>query len=131
MLTGVQHRMMFYRGRDHVVPGAGDSENREVIRFRSATCKDNLRWTAAHQLCHRRTCCLDGSPRLLPMVMNGRGIPKMLAEVRPHGLKNLRKHRGSRAVVEVNAPHGTWTSGSILPVSMAGRGLDHLAGEDA
>ena len=50
---------------------------------------------------------LDRRPRLLPMMMDGRGVAEVLAEVRPHGLENLGQNRRGGVVVEINPAHHT------------------------
>src|SRR5689334_640197 len=47
-------------------------------------------------------------------MMNRRGIPKLLAEVRLHRLENFRQHGSGRAVIEIDSPHGIPTANSIL-----------------
>src|SRR5208282_3933871 len=70
-----------------------------------AAGKYDLRGAAAEQCGHGFARSLDRGPRLLPMMVDGRSVPKALAKVRPHGLQHLGEHRSSRVVVEIDPSH--------------------------
>ena len=48
---------------------------------------------------------LHRSPRLLPMMMDGRGIAEVLPKIWPHGLEHLGQNRGGGVIVEIDAVH--------------------------
>jgi len=53
------------------------------------------------------------------MVMDGRGVPEVLAELRAHGIQHLREHRGGRVVVEVNPAHlAILRAWAVIPVGL-------------
>src|SRR5689334_13901966 len=98
--------MMLDGGSDHVIAGRNQSENGEVVGFRPPAGKHNFRSPASQQRSHRLTRAFHRGSRLLPMVMDGRRVAEVLAEIWAHGLKNLGQHRRSRVIVEVNSAHG-------------------------
>jgi hypothetical protein len=85
----------------------------EIVAFRTAAGKHDLGAAAAQQYSHRFAGALDGSPRLLPMMVDGGRVAKVLAKVRPHGLQHLGEHRSSRVVVEIDPSHH---AASIVPM---------------
>ena len=60
---------------------------------------------ASEQRGYRLARALDRRPRLLSMMMDGRGIAKMLAEIGLHGRKDLGQHRRGGVIVEIDAAH--------------------------
>jgi len=105
MLAGVQGRMMLDARRDHMVARRNQPGNRQVVAFGPAAGEDDLRGAALQELRHRFPRILHRGPRLLPMMMNGRGIAKPLGEVRSHGLKHFGQYRSCGVIVEINAAH--------------------------
>src|SRR5437868_7311420 len=97
--------MMLDRRGDHVVSGRSQSENGEIVGLRTAASEYDLRSPASQQCSYRLPRALHGCPRLLSMVMDRRRVSEVLAEVWAHGLKNLRQHRRSGVIVEVNSAH--------------------------
>ena len=81
------------------------TEDGEVISFSAAAGEYDFRSAAAQKFRNRFTRPLHGGPRLLPMMMDGRRVPKMLAEVGPHGLKNFGENGGAGVIVEIDALH--------------------------
>ena len=80
-------------------------EYRQIVGFRTAAGKHDLRGAAAQQRGHRFARALDRGPRLLPVMVDGGRVAEVLAEVRPHGLQNLGEHRSGRVVVEIDSAH--------------------------
>ena len=69
---------------------ARDAENRKIVGFRTAAGEHHFGRPAPQQRSNRVARTLHRRPRLLPVVVDGRGIAKVVAEVRAHGLENLR-----------------------------------------
>ena len=88
-------------------PGLRQSRNRQIVAFGATAGEDDFRRPAPEQRRHRFPRTLHRCPRLLPMMMDGRRVAKVLREVRPHGLKNLRQHWRGRVIVEIDSAHGT------------------------
>ncbi len=85
--------------------GIHDPKYCQIIGFRPSAREDDLRRTATQQGRDRLARPFHRRPRLLPVVVNGRGIAKMLAEIRPHGFQHLGQHGGGRVIVEIDALH--------------------------
>ena len=83
---------MFDGGSDDVIALAYKAENREVIGFCAAAGEDDFRCAASQQGCYRLARAFYRSSRLLAVVVNRRGIPETLTEVRLHRLKDFGKH---------------------------------------
>ena len=75
------------------------------VAFRPAARKHDVRGTASPKLRYRLTRPLNRRSGFLSVVVNGRGIPKVLAVVGPHCLKYFRQHRSGRVIVKVNPLH--------------------------
>src|SRR5271169_3876286 len=82
-----------------------EAKNRQVIAFGSAAGEHDFSGPASHQRSHRFPRMLHRRPRLLPVMMDGRRIAEALGKVRSHSLQDLREHRGSSVIVEINPPH--------------------------
>src|ERR1022692_3592618 len=102
MLAGVEYGVMFDGGSDDVGARARQTKYRKIVGFRTAAGKYDFRGAAAEQCGHGFARALDRGPRLLPMMVDGRSVPKALAKIRPHGLQHLGEHRSSRVVVEID-----------------------------
>src|SRR5207302_8981203 len=119
--------MVLDTGGDHVVALARQPEDSQVVRFGAAAGENDLRVPAPEQHRNRLPCALHGRPRFLPVMVDRRGIPEMLAEVGLHGLKNLGQHGRGRVVVEIDSLHGSPTSLPFYDASGSGRrGRAHL-----
>jgi hypothetical protein len=105
MLRRIQHGMMLDGRSNDVITRLRQPEEREVVAFRAAAGKDDFRRLATQQASNRFPCALHRSPCLLSMMMDGRRVAKVLAEVRAHSLENLGQHGSGRVIVEVNPPH--------------------------
>ena len=81
------------------------AKQRQVVALGAAAGEDDLRRTAVQQLGNLLARLLDRGARLLSLLMNGRGIAKLLEEVRPHRLKHLRQKRRGRVIVEIDTVH--------------------------
>ena len=87
---------MMLDGRgDDVSPGLSQPENRQIVGFGAAAGENNFRRAATQQSGHRFARALDGCPGLLSMMMDGRGVAEVLAEVR----RMASKTSGSTGVV--------------------------------
>ena len=86
-------------------PGFTKPEDREVVGLGAAAGEDDLGGAAAEQLGHRLARALDRRPRLLSMMVDGRRVAEVLAEVGPHGLQHLGQHGRGRVVVEIDSAH--------------------------
>ena len=91
---------------DDVIARLGQSEDRQVVGFGAAAGEDDLRRAASQQRRHRLARALHRRPRLLSVMMDGGGVPEVLAEVRLHGLKDLGQHGRGGVIVEIDAAHG-------------------------
>src|ERR1700694_3648053 len=83
-----------------------DAEDCQVIGFSATAGKDDLRGAASHQGRNGLARSLHCRSRLLSMMMDGRRVPKVLPEVRPHGLKDRGQHGCGGVIVEIDAAHG-------------------------
>src|SRR4051794_17645823 len=97
--------MMFDCGTDDVITVLYQPGYREVVSLSAAAGKYDLSRTATQQRSDRFASTFDRGPRLLTVMMNGGGVPEVVAKVRPHHFQNVRQYRGRGVVVEVNAPH--------------------------
>src|SRR5213594_4721723 len=91
--------------RDDVIAGLCQTwlcqtEDGEVISFGAAAGKYDFRSAATQKIRNRFARALHGGTRFLPMMMDGRRVPEMLAEVGPHGRENLGEDGRARVVVE-------------------------------
>ncbi len=105
-LAGVQHGMVLDRRGDDVIARLHHPQQRQVVAFGAAAGEDDLRRTAVQQIGNLLAGALDRCPRLLPLLVNRRGVAKLLEEVRTHRLKHLGQKRSGSVVVEVNPSHG-------------------------
>ena len=96
--------MLDARG-DHVIAGRHESCNREIVALGPSAGENDFGGAASEQLRHRLARIFDRSPRLLPMMMNGRGIAESLPKPGAHSLKHLGQDRGSGVVIEIDAVH--------------------------
>ena len=108
--------------RDDVIAGLCQTwlcqtEDGEVVSFSAAAGKYDFRSAATQKIRNRFARAFDGGPRLLPMMMDRRRVPEMLAEVRPHGLQNFGEDGRGRVVVEIDSAHQ-----SIFYARLAARG---------
>src|ERR1700726_1501424 len=92
-----------------MIRGLRHAKDRQVVGFRAAAGKDDLRGAASQERGHRFARALDGRPRLLSMMMDGRSVPKVLPKVGLHGLKDHGQHGCGGVIVEVNAAHSYFT----------------------
>src|SRR5712692_10147040 len=97
--------MMLDGRRDDVVARRDNAEDGKVVSLRTPAGKDHLGGAAAQQRRHRLTGALHSRARLLAVVVDGRCVAEVLAEVRADGSQHLRQHRSARIVVEVNSAH--------------------------
>ena len=105
VLAGIHHRVMLDGRGDDVIAGLHEARDREIVSLGAAAGEDDFRRAASQQLGNTLPRTLDGSARLLSMVVNGRGIAEVLAEVRTHGVQHLGENRGRGVIVEINAAH--------------------------
>src|SRR5438552_18304335 len=80
-------------------------EDGEVVSFSAAAGKYDFRSAATQKIRNRFAGTLDGGTRFLAMMMDGRRVPEMLAEVGPHGLENLGENGGAGVIVEIDPTH--------------------------
>ena len=104
--------MMFDARCDHVIPSPRHSKYGEIVSLGAPARENNFRRAAVQQPSHGFPRTLDRCPRLLSMTMQRRGVTKLLAKVRLHGLKNLWQHRSGRVVIKIDPAHDL---ASILP----------------
>ena len=81
------------------------TKDRKIVGLGAAAGKHDLGGAAAQQCSNGFARALDGGPRLLSMMVDGGRVAKVLAKVRPHGLKNLGEHRSRCVVIEIDPPH--------------------------
>src|ERR1044072_6018189 len=110
MLARMQGRMMLDARGDHMAARRNQPGNRQVVGCRPAAGEHYLRGSAPEQFRRRFPRIFNRRPRLLPMMMNGRGIPEVLGKIRGHGLKHLRHYRSCGVMVEITAAHKEATS---------------------
>ena len=96
--------------RDDVIAGLCQTwlcqtEDGEVISFGAAAGEYDFRSAATQKIRNRFARTFHGRPCLLPMMMDGRRVPEMLAEVGPHGLENLGEDGRARVIVEIDPTH--------------------------
>ena len=72
-----------------MVAAVDHTKNSQVVGLGPAAGKDNLGSAAVQQLGHALARTLNRRPRLLPVVMDGRGVPKALTQIGTHGLQRL------------------------------------------
>src|SRR5438874_13780319 len=99
--------------RDDVIAGLCQTwlcqtEDGEVISFGAAAGEYDFRSAAAQKIRNRFARALHGGTRFLPMMMDGRRVPEMLAEVGTHGVENLGENGGAGVIVEIDPTHGTY-----------------------
>ena len=102
--------MVLYARRDYMIARRNPSGHGEIVALRTTAGEDDFRRAAPQQIGHGFARVLDRGPRLLPMVMDGRGIAEALLEVGTHGLEHLGQNRRCRVVVEIDALHTEPTS---------------------
>src|ERR1051326_1363394 len=105
MLAGIEHRMMLDCGSNYMIPGTDQTENRKIVSFGTSAREDHLGGAASQQRGHGLASALDGGPRLLSMMMDGRRVSKVLRVVRTHGVQHRKQHWCGGIIVEVNPPH--------------------------
>src|SRR5260370_33418608 len=101
MLAGVEHCVVLAARTDDVISGLNQSRNGQVVAFGSTAGEHNFRSSATEQPSHRVSRPFYRSPRLLPMMVDGRWVAEGLPEVGPHGRKHLRQHRSASVVAEI------------------------------
>src|SRR5258707_8832240 len=106
MIAAVEHCVVLDARTDDVISGLNQSRNGQVVAFGSTAGEHNFRSSATEQPSHRVSRPFYRSPRLLPMMVDGRWVAEGLPEVGPHGRKHLRQHRSASVVVEINPTHG-------------------------
>ena len=77
----------------------------QIVTLGPAAGKHDLRRTTVQQLGNLLARVLDSPARLLALLMNRRGIAKLLEEVGAHRLKYLGQKRRGRVVVEIHSAH--------------------------
>src|SRR5215469_5473793 len=90
---------------NHMVTRSNQPCNSEVVALGSTASENHLGSIAPEQLRDGLARTLNRRPRILSMVMDGRGIAKTLAKPGAHSLKHLGQDRRGGVVVEVNAVH--------------------------
>src|SRR5438093_12755257 len=96
--------------RDDVIAGLCQTwlcqtEDGEVISFGAAAGEYDFRSAAAQKIRNRFARPLHGGPRFLPMMMDGRRVPEMLAEVGRQGLENFGATGGGGAIAKIDPPN--------------------------
>jgi len=86
-----------------VIAALHQAKDAQIVRFRSAAGKNDLRRTRIQKRSHGSTRLLHSRARMLAMVVDRRCIAKLLQVERPHRLKHLRQKRGGGVVVKVDA----------------------------
>ncbi len=85
--------------------GLHETKDREVVALGAAAGEDDLRGPASDQRGYRLAGTLHRRPGLLSMVMDGRGVAKMLPEIGLHGCQDLGQHGRGGVIVEIDAAH--------------------------
>ena len=96
---------MLDRRGNHVIARLDQAEQSQVVAFGAAAGKDNLGSATVQQLGNLLACPLHRRPRLLSLLMDGRGVPKLLEEVGTHRLKHFGQKRAGGVVVEIHPAH--------------------------
>jgi hypothetical protein len=95
------------RGDDVVARPAANSKDGQIVGFRAAAGKHDLRGAAAEQRGHRFASALDRGPRLLPVMMDGGRVAEVLAKVGRMASNTSgstgRVDPARRVVIEINA----------------------------
>ena len=97
--------MVFNLGSDHVIMRSDETENSQIIRFRTTAREYHLRSAAAQQLGNRFACPLYRRTRMLSVMMDGRGIAELLEVIGTHGFKHFGQNRRGRVAVEIHPFH--------------------------
>ena len=126
VLAGIQNGVMLDGRGNHVISGSRNPKNRQIIGLSATAGEHHLRGPATQQGSHGFARLLHCRVGLLSVMVNRRGIPKLLAEVRLHRLENLRQHGSGRAIVEIDSSHGILTADSILSCQAAVESLQGL-----
>src|ERR1700746_3991354 len=100
--------MMFDGGSDRVVTRLKQSKKGEVVCLRTAAGENHFRRAAAEQGSHRFARAFDCGARLLPMMMDRRGIAEVFGKIRPHSFEHLRQKRCGGVIVKVDPTHDSF-----------------------
>src|SRR5690242_19564164 len=104
-LARIQHSVVLDGRRDNVIAWLCQTEDGKVISFGAAAGEYNFRSATAQKIRNRFARPLHGGPPFLPMMMDGRRVSEMLAEVGPHGLENFGEDGGAGVIVEIDSTH--------------------------
>ena len=96
---------MFDARRDDVVACGNQARNRKIVGLGAAAGENDFRSATTKQRRYGLAGVFDGSPRLLPMMMDGGSIAELLSEIRTHRLEHVGQQRSRGVIVEVNAVH--------------------------
>src|ERR1700751_1935502 len=107
----MEHGMMFNRGGDDVLGGAGglrcdgcdEAENREIVRLGGAASEDDFGWLRAEERGYGITRAINGGAGALSSGMNRAGVAEIFGEERQHCFEDCWVHGSGRIVVEISA----------------------------
>src|SRR5580704_14532649 len=105
---------MFDARGDDVVACGNQARNRKIVGLGAAAGENDFRSATTQQRRYGLAGVFDGSPRLLPMMMDGGSIAELLSEIRTHRLEHVGQQRSRGVIVEVNAVHNRTRSYSTL-----------------
>jgi len=101
----VQHRVVLDRAGNNMISRSHGTENREVIAFRPAAGKNNLRRAATQKPGNACPRPFHSGACVLPLLVDRGSIPKPFQKKRAHSLQHLRQQRSGGIRVQVNSPH--------------------------
>jgi hypothetical protein len=105
LIGRAENRGMFDGRRDNMA-ASGDSEDREVIGFRSAAGEYDFVVEAVKQRGDLAARLVELGAGGLPVMMDTGGVAENLGHHRQHGFQDFRGHGRRRVVIEIISLHG-------------------------
>src|ERR1700727_1822783 len=90
---------------NNMIAFVDQARDRQVVGLGAAAGENDLRRLTAEQCGHTISRVLDRGTTVLPILVNGRGVAELLAEIGTHCVQNFRQDGRCSVIVEVNAAH--------------------------